>query len=364
MIDESSYSEAVAEELSLTSSAYAEDVAGEVDLTSSAYGEDVAEAINEGVVPPTPVEPYDLRVMQFNVGHFNMGTTGRPYSGSQPNANNVLINSTKSDGYPSSINRNYDVQKTRWGKFISAENADIIGAPEWNSYFGWDNNVLKTVVDADIFGGYNISEGDIVYFGWWQNTLLSKLAMSDAQDVSLGSKTGVPQAYVREAHVTVNGKQVTIAVTHLNWSQSETYEQSRAIEIATLVNRYKDMDYVILCGDFNTDGGYPVVRDPADKSGLQEFQPFVDAGFTLANQYGVRELLTSAASNSRPDLNYIPTTPANYLDNIIVKGFTMSNVMVLDTGVQVDNGTVDVGMLSDHCAVVCDLTMIEEGGES
>ena len=59
-------------------------------------------------------------------------------------------------------------------------------------------------------------------------------------------------------------------------------------------------------------------------------------------------LATAEATNSRPDNTPADTAPWQYLDNIIVKGFTMSNITV-----------VDDGDITDHCALWCDLTIID-----
>lgn len=360
MISESSYSEAVADELSLTSSAYAEDVTGELSLTSSAYAEDVADAINE-----LPVGSATLRVCQYNMGHFNMGMDA---------GNTCLIgaNNATTQAYPQFFD--YATQLSRWTSRISGINADIIGAPEWNDYFGWNGGNKVTIGGTGIFDGYNISAGKKESNAWWQNTLVSKYVMSNAQDIDLGSTTS-NKAYVRVATVTMDGKTIKIGVTHLNWNNpngqtAQASYDSRQKEIKELVKLFQNDPYVILLGDFNTEGpvyGSNVSYDPSVRdyeAGLDEFDPFINGftengttyqgGFTLANyDANGHRLLTSPATGSRPDLSNRPQYPYCYLDNIIVKGFTMSNVHV-----------VDDGTLTDHCAVWCDLTMIEEGGES
>lgn len=365
MIDESSYSEAVAEELSLDSSAYANNVVGEVDLTSSAYGEDVAEAINEGV---EPVNPYDLRVMQLNVGHFSMGHS--PY---------VEINSDKQDGYPSTLDRNYAIQLQRWGRFIDGVGADIMGMPEWSTNFGTNNGSTVSVGNTGIFGDYEEPNyGSAVAGGWWRNCLVSKLPMANTGSQQLGSLSGAHPAYAQYATVLINDIPVKIVVTHLNWSSGNTSMNSRTEEISNLIDWLKDEQYVILFGDFNTDGQYVQSASKTEAqfmSGADEFDPFITAGFTLALHGTLGDVPTCDATDSRPDHltdsirgNNNPDTfynrPFCVLDNIIVKGFTMSNVRVLDTDVfNTPSDPLDIGMITDHCAVVCDLTMIEEGGE-
>lgn len=382
MIEQTSYASAVAGELELTSSAYAGDVAGGVSLTSSAYGVDVANAINGG----TPIVTRDLRVCQYNIGHFNMGTSS---------GNSCNIKESNTDGYPTSTSRKYSTQLQRWKSRISGINginADIIGMPEWNNNFGYDaNNELVSTVASGIFNDYipseyttaeqiakRISVGKNADSSWWINTLVSKYDMSDAADTN--NLVSSSAAYVRHATITVKGKQVKIGVTHLNWNNNRGAQtdpdyttnatnsyNSRQKEIKALVKLLngwlENYDHVILFGDFNTEGpvyGPDVSYDPSVRdyaAGLAEFDPFIEGcvvdgltyngGFTLANSED-RPLLTSIATNSRPDLPSRPQVPYCYLDNIIVKGFTMSNVQVIDDGT-----------LTDHCAVVCDLTLID-----
>lgn len=355
MIDETSFASDVADELGLTSSAYAEDVTGEVDLDNTAYGEDVAEAINE-----MPVGDPDLTVCQLNIGHFAMGTS--PNNGATP-----AWTDDTADGWnatPKTISRNYSIQLERWQKFIDALGVDIFGMPEYSAIFGTHNNYNVPTQSCGIFDDYipseyttaeqiakRISVGKTAGGGYWINTLISKYDLSNAQDIDLGS-TVSNMAYVRVAEITLKGKTVKVAVTHLNWNQSQAYYNSRQAEITSLVSLFSNDDYVILCGDFNC---RPMNGD--EVNGLHDLDPFVSAGFTLANNLN-HPLATCYATGSKPDVND-PNYPFVYIDNIIVKGFTISNVRVLDTGVQVDGGTVDVGMLTDHCAVVADLTLID-----
>lgn len=370
MIDESSHASDVADELDLTSSAYAEDVTGEIDLTSSAFAEDVADAINDGAG-----RDYTLRVMQFNIGHFNMGTQPAP-TNNNPSTTTVQINSSKSDGWaanPKTMDRNYAVQLQRWQDFISEADADIIGIEEYNNYFGYNNGNAVTIENAGIFNGYNLSVGRMgislfngyqAVSGWQWNALASRKVMSAAGDQELGS-TGIniAKCYARYATITVKGKSVIIASTHLNWAQNADAVTSRTAEIQSLISWLSSYPYVILMGDFNTDGIYKASgeKTPEERlAGADDFDPFITAGFTLANHGAWGDIKTAPATDARQDTGHL--VPRSYLDNIIVKGFTMDNLQLLDLAANGPN-TVDVGSITDHCVLVCDLTMIEEGGE-
>lgn len=355
MINENSYGSDVANELGLIGDPYGNEVAGEVSLTSAAYGNEVATAINER---PTGT----LRVVQYNIGHFNMGSAPAP-TDNNPSSSTVLINSNKSDGYPSSLDRNYSTQLSRWISRISGLNADIIGIEEYNKYFGWDGGVVKELGDTDIFDGYHISVGrmgqsifsggNVRASGWQWNALASKRQMLNPADYELGS-TGVSIAkcYAHYARVIIDGKSVLIASTHLNWAQNSDAVTSRALEIQHLVNWLDDEPYFILMGDFNTDGIYVASGKTEQQymAGVSDFSPFVEAGFTLANHGNFGDLKTCTATNSRPDIGAsepFRNRPYCCLDNIITKGFVMSNVSVIDDGT-----------ITDHSAVVADLTIL------
>lgn len=337
MIDVTSFASEVADELNLSSSAHAEDVTGAVGLTSAAYGEDVAHAINN--------RDYTLRVLSYNIGHFNMGMDAG-------NICDIGANNPTTQAYPQFFN--YATQLSRWLSRISGTNADVICMPEWNANFGYNSGTLVPTSATGIFSGYNVSAGEERVSSWWCNCLASKFTISNIQDIDLEHTSDAWVPYVRVGTATIEGKTVKIAVTHLNWNRSLSFYQSRQKEIKSLVKLFDADPYVILCGDFNTEGPYDNVDYAA---GLQEYQPFIDGftengvtyngGFTLANSME-RQLKTYMATGSRPDQSQKPQYPFCYLDNVITKGFEMSNVQVIDDG-----------YITDHCAVVADLTIIE-----
>lgn len=337
MIDETSYASDVADELSLTSSAYGSDAADIVNV-GNVYGEELATAINSRPVGT-------LRVMQYNVGHFNMGMA----SGAE---SYIGKGSGVAATYPQFFD--YSTQLLRWQSRINAVRADLIGMPEWNDYFGYSGGNKVPIGNAGIFDAYNVSAGKQTANYWWQHCLASKFAMTNIEDIDLEHLEGAEVPYVRVATINIDGKTVKIAVTHLNWKRSQLFYDSRQVEIKSLVKLFDADPYVILCGDFNTDGHF---GSDDYLAGLEEYEPFVDGftengvtyqgGFTLANSTE-RQLLTYMATGSRPDQPTKPQYPYCYLDNVITKGFEMSNVQV-----------VDDGNLTDHCGIMCDLTLID-----
>lgn len=332
--------------------------AGYIDSTmnGSTFADKVADA--GGVTPPS----YTLRVLMYNLGHFSCGY-----------AETSAINSSYTDGYPNNQKRNYATQLQRWTDKLDGINADLIAMAEFADTFGRNNGVSVSVEDCGAWDAYPyFSKGSIVASGWWYNVLCAKFPLLNGSNESLHSLSGASAAYVRVAEATIEGKTVKIGVTHLNWGKTQTHLASRTKEIKELIKLFQDDEYVILCGDFNTDGQYIQSAEKTEAqfmSGANEFDPFLygftedgvtyEGGFTLANHGQWGDLKTCDATNSRPDHltdslrgNNNPDTfynrPFCCLDNIIVKGFRMSNVMVIDDG-----------YLTDHCGLICELTMID-----
>lgn len=313
------------------------------------YGdiEDLDERVSqlEGTDPANA--QVSLRVMSYNIGHFSVGTQ-----------QTTTISDQETDGWPDSTDRNYDIQLNRWKNKVSGLKPDIMCMPEYSSTFGSKNGSNVSTESSGIFSGYNLSVGKSAYGGYWINAIASKYALSNAVDVDLDSLSGAGVAYVRVAEATIGGHTVKIGVTHLNWNQSQTHYDSRQEEIKSLIKLFQDDDYVILCGDFNTEGPYGA-SDAEIKSlkGTLEFEPFLygftedgvdyDGGYTLANHGLFGNHKTFPSTYSRPDRTGQAMIPTSFIDNVIVKGFTMSNVRV-----------VDDGTLTDHCGIYCELTMI------
>lgn len=283
-----------------------------------------------------------IRVLQYNIGHFSLGTDY-----------NTNITSA-----------NYDEMLARWKKRIKDIDADIIGLPEYNYVFGNNGTTNVRTENTGIFSGYNISvrsNGS----GYWINALASRYPMTDVGDHDLGSLANAQQAYARYATININGIPVKIVATHLNWSYNQVRMESRTVEIKNLIKWLDNEPYVILMGDFNTDGqivNYDAKTEDEYMSGANEFDPFLygftedgttyQGGFTLANHGIWGDLKTANATGSRPDtvteLKPFMNRPFAAIDNIIVRGFRMDNVLVIDDG-----------HLSDHCALMCDLTLME-----
>lgn len=307
-----------------------------IDNTSNAA--QVAAAINN--------TGRDLRVMSYNVGHWAMGASGTPTFSDQ-----------NSDGYPSSLARNYDIQLARWKSLVKAVDADIIGMMEYSANFGTKNSSSVSVENTGILTDYNISVGKTAGGGYWINTIASKSTLSSAGNEDLAS-TVANIAYMHYGTIQVNGIDVKVVATHLNWDQAEGYYESRQAEIRSLIKKLESDPYVIICGDFNTEGPGGGYEDTKFLQGATEFEPFTcgfeengtsyGGDYQAVNHGAFGSFKTFPASYSRPDRVGKPQTPCGYYDNILVKGFDITAVRVINDG-----------RLTDHCGIVADLTMRE-----
>ena len=110
---------------------------------------------------------------------------------------------------------------------------------------------------------------------------------------------------------------------------------NRQSQLAELLRQFGDQPNVIVSGDFN-------------QATIDEFDPFVKAGFKLANGGGLGMFLT----HRRRKTSFTPA-----IDNLLVKGFDILSVRTGD----------DSMILSDHRMLVCRLRarVLEAGkGES
>lgn len=109
---------------------------------------------------------------------------------------------------------------------------------------------------------------------------------------------------------------VKFVETHLDVSKMKEF---REIQIKELLAAFQNEKNVIICGDFNV-------------ASINEYDLFKENGYTLANCEDFGQLITFPYSKG-----------GACFDNIMCKGFNISNVQVFDTN------------LSDHYAIACDL---------
>lgn len=151
------------------------------------------------------------------------------------------------------------------------------------------------------------------------------LFMNSPQYISMSEKvfdhivSGQPRYYI-DVLCKIGGKEVHVVETHLEWTDDST----RALQIEELIDTMSVYPYVIIAGDLNTDANTIET----------EMQPFIDAGYAVANGGYIGSFVTH-------EDNY-------KLDNIVAKGFAMSNIKVDE----------NAGNYSDHWIISCDMEML------
>ena len=200
-------------------------------------------------------------------------------------------------------------KRTAYIDFLNSVNADILGLCEYHPYFSLNNDDTH----SSILSMYKYASiGTKRYYNC--NAIFTKL-LPFYYEGGIVYNEHKQYRYYHYVDLKINYKTVKFVETHLDWNEGSTGAQSRASQIHQLVNDFKDYPYVIICGDFNV-------------SNISEYDLFKEAGCTLAND---------------GNLKIYPTNkPAGVIDNIILKGFSISNIEIFSKP-----------NLSDHCLLKC-----------
>lgn len=202
----------------------------------------------------------------------------------------------------------------KYRELLNGINADLIGIAEYNPAFSAANWVTKDV----IFQCFNfIYEGTKT--GANCNSVFGNIMEWVGQEEIKFTASSYNRYYT---HVTARfmGENVHIVEAHLD----HTYNQMRVAEISQLIADMSPYRYVIVVGDFNT----------GDEETIEtELAAFTNAGYKMFNDGYIGLVITSLTQE--------------YVDNIVTKGFAMSNIQV----------SQESGTLSDHLLIYCDLTM-------
>ena len=221
---------------------------------------------------------------------------------------------------------------------IPAEDAEAMSIRYKKALNEIDADILAVCEDDPVFDAIGDTSIDMVYYKYGNiyqgtkrtyncNSIYFNLPLSNIESSEVSYVHGVQDRYYHLIVATLNGKTVKIVETHLDFDQGDNGATYRAEQIQKLVSDFANDPYVIISGDFNVDS-------------TEEYDAFAMAGFEMANHGYIGDLITYhghlSPFNQRP------------LDNIVAKGFRMSDIKVVES-------TFD---LSDHAAISCDLEMI------
>ncbi len=259
-----------------------------------------APAVSGGTNAPAP----PLRVVQWNIGHFAMGKSSRP---TVPPAES-------------------EARAAEYRAKIAELKADFLGVSEFDRAF--DTSGSSSV--EKIFASFP-SHVAGPKKGYQCNAVFSRFPCVRRKVFPYAERW--QGTYFLDSVYWIGGREVHFVQTHLDWNASEKAALARPKQIQQLIAHFADTPYVIIAGDFN-------VRK------VEEYQPFVEAGWRIANcgpEAGCLD--TVAHSRKAKSGRQYP------LDNIIAKGFRLHGVFLEDKDLR----------LSDHRILGCVAEMVDGG---
>ncbi len=236
------------------------------------------------VAPETPSFTY----ASWNIGHFTLGGYSRPRLAPAEGPAKVAA----------------------YNAFLDEVGADILGVCEFSIDITTDG---KTKSPEVVFNRYRQQQiGPWHHFDW--NALFAndlKILATRVKEFPCSVNGPTEPKYYLATTVELAGKKVVIVSTHLDWNIRKVENREfRARQMQMLLADFAAEKYVIISGDFN------IVRAESKGDCPEEYQKFVAAGYTLGNDGRYK--------------TYPAGAPTAALDNIIVKGFKITDFKVYD----------------------------------
>ena len=242
----------------------------------------------------------------WNIGHFTLGGYSKPRL-------------TAAEG-PAKV--------AAYNAFLDEVGADIMGVCEFSIDITNDG---KTKSPESVFGRYRQQQiGPWHHFDW--NALFAndlQIVGTRVKEFPFSVNGATEPKYYLATEVLLAGRKVVIVSTHLDWKTIKPeHRDFRARQMQMLIDDFAEEKYVIISGDFNVVN--PLIKPSRDVP--EEYSLFVAAGYRLGND---GKFKTYPAGNVK-----------SALDNIIVKGFKISDFKVYDRP-----------DLSDHALISARLTL-------
>lgn len=245
--------------------------------------------------------------MQWNIGHFSKGIV------------------------PSSQITDIDFENKvkEFKVLIDNSSADVISLCEYSLLFANTDFHPECYADTLLFSEYQNqfigNNGVLRHFSL--NAIMSKRELVEPSSVDYvvnhtatithTSAIKATDYYYNRCYINVGDRNVVLVNTHLAFDKNNP--EIAVNQIKELIAAFKDDEYVLICGDFNTSAS--------------SYKLFIDAGYQLANS---------------GDLETFPSTKkVSPLDNIVSKGLAISNVAVI------------ISPLSDHYPIICKISVFD-----
>lgn len=299
-------------------------------------GERLIQHVNDAL---DHASPKTIRVMAYNVATFTVGTNS---STEQVDGNGYYSNGDPGYYIGGTIQRQgaYNERYAAWSDLLTSVNPDVFVGIEFNDNFAKVGGVGQTAASTILSNFTGYAEGVSLY----RKAVFSRYGSFTHDSGIYVADQGIDNLRIYIiADIVVRGVTVRFALAHLTITRNITNNQDltdrRTNEMKELINLCANYDHAVILGDFNVKTS-------------DEYDLFKRAGYVCANHGEWGDLTTYngtlAISNG-----------TRALDNIIAKGFTISNVTVPDASVYHDiNGVATKYPMSDHNPIWCDLTFV------
>lgn len=247
-----------------------------------------------------PAEAVSFRVAQWNIGHFSMG-----------------------DDCRSSVRKDKSAERSsEYRAKIAEVGADIMGICEYDPVFDRAGTPTTNAVFVSYPTKLEGPKND-----YQCNAVFSRFKCVRREVVDYDDRC--QKTYFLDSVFMVGTNEVHFVQSHLDWNYNEKATDARPRQIRQLINRFKNVPYVIICADFNV-------------YGPGEYYPFVQSGFKIANCGDAGVFRTTKFKGGM-----MPCSDRTVCDNIVVKGFDIRDVALADEALK----------LSDHRILRCTLNM-------
>lgn len=214
--------------------------------------------------------------------------------------------------------------------------ADIVGIQEWG--YTESKNIDGVSCTAYLGNhGYDyiaVTSGDVNH-----KAVASKIPMTGMTEV-VYTQSIETRSYTK-SYFTFGGKTIAFFNTHTDYQLNSSVKFA---QIQELLDAVSEEDYFILTGDLNT-----TCTSKAETEYLSCVQPFVDAGYNVANSPANQELIWTFYNGKTPTASTQITPP----DNII----TSANISILSTYTVDTKLEEDTSNVIDHLPLVCVLAI-------
>lgn len=213
---------------------------------------------------------------------------------------------------------------------IQNANADVLFINEYWDVFSKTGRTALSLLEQ-YFPYIHTESGGSGYFG---RAICSKYPLTDYTKHSYSNESS---RYYDSAVITVDGKEITLVITHLSTDQDK-----RMVQIPELITYLSALDRFIAAGDYNT-GVKPNISDGRYETNVV---PFLEAGFHMANFSSWGYLVTCNDGVDGTGQDYC-------IDNIVAS----DNITFTNAYVDTTKLTDSISAKIDHMPLIATVTI-------